>query len=89
MAKGAFSVGISHKPLDLSQPQSSDHCWLLNCYTSGCSAHSIPPDANCVDVDDEIVLTYDGVAKQLSIVVNDVRMLICVLACLYMCVYVC
>ena len=72
VVEGAFSVGVCHKPLDLSQAQSSDHCWLLNCYTSGCSGHSVPPDANCVGVDDEIALTYDGIAEQLSIVVNDV-----------------
>ena len=72
VVKGAFSVGICHKPLDLNQPESRDHCWLMDCYTDGCPDHCIPPDANCVGVDDVFTLTYDGVAKQLSIVVNDV-----------------
>ena len=85
VVKGAFSVGICHKPLDLSQSESHDHCWLIDCYTNGCSDQHIPPDANCVGVDDVIALTYDGITKHLSIIVNDVC---CVCVCVCVCVRV-
>ena len=99
VVKGAFSVGICHKPLlDLTQPESHDHCWLINCYTDDCSDQCIPPDAVCVGINDVIALTYDGIAKQLSIVVNDVCVYVvccvvcvcCVLRCVCMlCVVLC
>ena len=72
VVKGSFSVGVCHKPLDFNQPEAHDHCWLMDCYTNGCSSEHIPSDAHCVAVDDVITVTYDGIAKQLTIVVNDV-----------------
>lgn len=75
-------------PLDLSQADSGDHCWLMDCYTDGCPAENIPTNATLVSVDDVITLTYDGTSKQLSVVVNKVC--VCVRLCvLHLCVCVC
>ena len=74
-------------PLDLSQADSHDHCWMMDCYTEGCSADDIPTDATLVGVDDVISLTYDGTSKQLSIVVNKVC--VCMGACGYIRICVC
>ena len=86
-------------PLDLSQADSHDHCWMMDFYTKGCSANDIPTDATLVGVDDVISLTYDGTSKQLSIVVNKVCLCmhvctvceyvrVCVCVCM-LCVCVC
>lgn len=65
----------------------------MDCYTNGCPDQHLPPDANCVDVDDVITLTYDGISKHLSIGVNDVRVVCSLYVCArvhaYMCVYTC
>jgi len=74
-------------PLDLSQADSHDHCWMMDFYTEGCSADDIPTDATLVGVDDVINLTYDGTSKKLSIVMNKVWVRACL--CLCLCVHEC